>query len=395
MNTPTLDLDLEAPDAFALLTGLMLVDLGVTMAGTAGPSVVFALCSIYVFGTAVVLVGAALVDLDWRRWGRPLAAGVVAALLAVVTVAYLAVATSTPGTDVMAFQGQAAALAVDGTNPYTASLSTAEQFPTAQLDGGYVDSYSYPAGAVIATLPTYAVGHADYGRLAVLVATALLATILVVDAPPRYAILAPAGVVVNDLIMWPVGALVDALWLAPLALALRALPAVPLAADRLDASAVAIGVATTMKQIPWFVTPFVLVWVLRTSGRRAAARYVAVAVATFGLVNSPLALTAPQAWLHGALTPIVGSGAPLVHSGVGLSALTRAGVYALPRWYHTALVVAAALGGLAWYWRRFEHVRYLGWVAWAPLLLLHYRSFPTYISTAVPIATLAFFARTR
>lgn len=388
-----LDLDIEASDAYAILAGVLLFDLGVTMAGTAGPTWLFAVSSMYVFGTSLVLVCAGVLDIDMARWGRPLAAGALLAIAAVLLVTWVFVAPAVPETDVMAFLGEATSLTLEGTNPYTVSLATGGQYPTPQLDGTTVSRYSYPAGGIVATVPSYLLGIRDWGRLTTLFATFGVAGLLIRDAPGQHALLALVVVLVDDFLVWGLAGLTDAMWVFPLLIAYRHLPESRLATERPIASAVAFGIATTMKQTPWFAAPFVLVWMLRTRGRRAGMQYVTVAISTFGLINAPFTLTAPQAWLTGALTPLFGNGSAPVHAGIGLSSLTKAGVYALPKSFHTSLVVVATLGGLGWYWRRFDRVRWIGWFAWAPLLLLHYRSFPTYLTSGIVVAVFAFFGR--
>ena len=92
---------------------------------------------------------------------------------------------------------------------------------------------------------------------------------------------------------------------------------------------VALGLACSIKQGPWFCVPFLMVGVAleaRRAGRspfRCGARYGATVVAVFAAVNLPFIIWNPSSWLHGTLTPFI---EPLVADGQGLVSLATHGI---------------------------------------------------------------------
>jgi uncharacterized membrane protein len=45
------------------------------------------------------------------------------------------------------------------------------------------------------------------------------------------------------------------------------------------------------------------------------------------------------------------------------------------------------------YWRRFDDVRWLAWLAFAPLLFFNYRALANYVIAAAPVAAMVLVAR--
>jgi hypothetical protein len=375
--------DIEAPDGYCLLAAILVLQMGVTMAGTGGPSLLWAVANIYVFGTGAALMVVAVSDVDVREHGRPIAGGAALALLVAVTVAWLFVRQTPPETDVALFLGAAVDAVYEGVNPYTVEIAATGDYPTPQMDGTTVSRYSYPYGAVLVTSVTRLAGD-QFGRLATILATAALAGVMVYDAPHDLAPLALLSLLIDEFVGYGLIGLIDALWLAPVAAAMHYWP-VGGRRPLLGRSAILFGVAVSVKQTPWFIAPFLVVWLLRDRGPRATTAFVAIAAAVFALINGAMVLDAPRAALRGVFTPLLGNGAAPVHAGIGLSSLTMSGVFPVAKWGHTVLVVGAMVVGLAVYYRR-PALSWTAWIAFAPLLLLHYRSFPLYVTVAAPLA---------
>jgi uncharacterized membrane protein len=389
------DLDefvLEAPDTYAVLAGVLTLHVGAEMAYAREPSVIWGIASVYVFGSALLLIGAGITDVDLDRWGTPLAVLAASSILSAVGLTYVLIHGSPIGTDALAFVNEAAGTLLAGESPYTGTYTLGDQFPTPMVMGGEVQQYSYPIGSAVVAAPFRAVLE-DGARVAVMLSVAALAGTLLYVAPSHLAPLAYASLLVGDFVTWGVADLTDPLWMAPFALALVTWPWSRVGPDRLWTSGVLFGVAMTMKQQPWFCAPFLMLWVARERGWPTAARYVAVVAATFFAIHAPVIAMAPEAAITGLLTNLYGPSGTLVHLGVGLSALTLSGALPMTKGAHTALMGLAGVAGLALFWWRFDDLRWVAWVAWAPLLFFNYRSLANYFVVVAPLAVLIVVAR--
>jgi uncharacterized membrane protein len=155
---------------------------------------------------------------------------------------------------------------------------------------------------------------------------------------------------------------------------------------------IALGLACSIKQTPWFCVPFLVVGVAleaRRSGRSpwTAVRYLAIVVIAFAAVNLPFFLWGPHAWVQGSLIPFSKG---LVADGQGLVTLAihgSTGGVLLP-----LLSVAAALAFVAllaafviWYPR----VRRV-WLFLLPaVLFIPGRSLASYLLDFFPAAVVA------
>ncbi len=92
---------------------------------------------------------------------------------------------------------------------------------------------------------------------------------------------------------------------------------------------VALGLACSMKQTPWFCVAFIAMGLFieaRASGRpavRLVVGYLAIVATVFTAVNLPFIVWQPTAWARGTLLPIR---QPLVADGQGLVTLALHGV---------------------------------------------------------------------
>jgi hypothetical protein len=243
-------------------------------------------------------------------------------------------------TDSAALDHVAARALAHGHNPYTASLSsaslllnTAAQFWTYTVSGGHVANVSYPAGSFLAYAPAFALGFhhqvVDWMDLYAWLASALLLFFLV----PRYlrwlaVLITLTGIFTGmfsgggtDVTFIPFAMLAVwhwdrygkgkeagiARWIGPIAL----------------------GLACSIKQTPWFCVPFLVIGIYietRRSGRSpvpVVTRYLGIVVAVFAAVNLPFAIWSLSAWWHGTLTPLT---QPLVADGQGLVSLALHGL---------------------------------------------------------------------
>ena len=243
-------------------------------------------------------------------------------------------------TDSAALDQVAARALTHGHDPYTASLSSASLllrtpagFWTYTVTGGHVVNMSYPAGSFLVYAAAYALGlhHAvvDWVDLLAWVASAVLLFLLL----PRSLRWLAALVGMTGFFMGLfTGGGTDAV----------VVPFAMVAVWRWDRyglgreaglarwiGPVALGLACSVKQTPWFCVPFLaagLCLEARRSGRRPlplVARYLAVVLAVFAAVNLPFVVWDAPAWWHGVLTPLA---QPLVADGQGVVSLALHGI---------------------------------------------------------------------
>lgn len=394
MNLPEPDFDLDAPDAFAVLAGIFTLHIGAEMSFAREPNILFGIASVYVFGSALLLVMAGITDIDIERWGRPLAGLAFLALMTGVGLTFVMIRGVPIQTDALAFINEASAALLAGQSPYTVTMTMGDAFPTPTVMGGHVSTYSYPLGSALLAAPFRAVLE-DGARVPVLLGTAAAGTLLIGYAPHDLAPLALLSMLIGDFVTWGVADLTDPMWVAPLLGAVVLWPWSRVGPSSLGWSAVLFGVATGIKQQPWFCAPFLFIWVWRERGLRTAGRYAGIVAATFGMIMLPSFALAPVATLEGLLTNLYAPGGTLVHLGVGLSALTTSGAFPIAKTAHTVLMGLAGVTLLVGYWLEFDRVKWLAWVAWAPLLFFNYRSLANYFIVVAPVAVMVLIASRR
>jgi len=243
-------------------------------------------------------------------------------------------------TDSAALDHVATRALVQGHNPYTSALSSTrllldvpQSFWTYTLTGGHVSTVSYPAGSFLFYAPAFALGFrhevVDWMDLYAWLAAALLLFFLLPRAWRWIAALVTLTGVFTAIFS---GGGTDA----------AVIPFAMLALWRWDRfgrakeaglarwiGPVALGVACSIKQTPWFLIPFLVVGVAietRRAGRSpfpVMARYVAIAAGGFLAVNLPFIIWSPGPWWHGTVLPIT---QPLVADGQGVVTLALHGL---------------------------------------------------------------------
>jgi len=270
-------------------------------------------------------------------------------------------------------------------------LSRVESFPTPLINGGTVSRFSYPMGSIWATVP-FAPLVPDPTRVAVIIATAITGGIMLLSAPHGLAPLALLALVSGEYVTWGVSALTDPLYVAPLIASIYYWPWGNVGTPNLKKSGLFFGLATAMKQQPWFCAPFLFIWIWKDRDLRSALSFGTIASAVFGLVNLPGVLLSPVATLKGVFTPLIGDGGTMVHLGVGLATLTTSGTFPIAKSAHSLLMILMAVCYLMLYWR-YERLRWTAWIAWVPLLFVNYRSLLSYIIPAVVVIGYIYIAR--
>lgn len=358
-----------------------------------------ALVGVALAGFAICWCGAS--PRSWLHQGLALAS----VLAAIATPQFVSLHTRLYySTDSAALDEVAGRVLAKGHDPYTSSLAAAARlfktptsFWTYTVSGGHVANVSYPAGSFLAYAFGFALGfHHDvvdwvdlYAWLAALV---LLFFLLPRDLRWLGALVGLVGFFVNAF----ANGGTDALFV-PLTL---------LAVWRWDRygrgrgaglagwiGPVALGLACSVKQTPWFCVPFLVVGVAfeaHRSGRPAlplAARYLAVVLGAFTVVNLPFMVWSPEAWWRGTLTPIA---QPLVADGQGLVSLALHGLTGGADLRlltdATGLVLLALLAGFAAWYDRLKRI----WPLLLPVVFfVSPRSLSSYLIDLFPLAVVA------
>lgn len=379
----------------AVIAGAVLFKIGFAMFHVmpplGEPAAFAAIVAVYVAAFALIFAGVAAVDLS--QWGRPLSLLSLGALFLGFYASYL---TNTGGgylgTDGILFTRYSVDLLLAGENPYAHSMLPAfEQYPidnrfvTYRVDGSIVSSLSYPALSVLLFIPQALLGIPNLNLTTVAVLLVVLA-FLSYESPPQLA-LVPIIVMFADpnLTFFSYGGVFDILWVLPLLLAMRFWHR-----NRLDVAAAFVGLAFAVKQTPWFIGPFLAVWLYQESETLAAFRTRAVTCLGYGfggflLPNLPFILWDVRAWASSVLTPVA-SGAALVKQGQGLTLVSVSGLYGLPKTFFTLTLLLALLLALVIYALYFDRLKWAAWIVPAVILWFNYRSLANYFIFFVPVA---------
>lgn len=360
---------------------------------------------------APLLVAVALVGFTvcWcaaspRSWWHQ-ALALVSGLVAVATPRLVGVHTRRfYDTDAAALDHVAARALVHGHDPYTTSLSSAALllktpagYWTYTITGGHVLNVSYPAGSVLAYAAAYALGfHHEVVDWVDLVAWIVSAVVLFLLLPRSLRWLAALVGMSGFFMGLFTGGGTDAVFVPFAMLAVWRWDRYGLGREAGVArwlGPVALGLACSVKQTPWFCLPFLVAGIVVEAHRAGrpplplAARYLAVVLAVFTTVNLPFIVWGPAAWWHGVLTPMA---EPLVADGQGLVSLA---LHGLTGGVDLGLLTAASALALltvlvafvAWY-DRLKRI----WVLILPAaFFLSPRSFSSYLIDLFPVAVVA------
>ncbi|RLF16177.1 MAG: hypothetical protein DRJ97_01790 [Thermoprotei archaeon] len=346
------------------------------------------LCALLLYVLSFVLIVEAFTDLDLTRVTRSLTVVVIALFAA----AFVFSAPNAPRycTDAMLFTRYAVELLLEGHNPYAYSMQQAllkyatmdYRWLTETLEGAPVSTYSYPSLSFLIYVPAFLAGLRDVG--AVMAAFfCLTAFFLVKETPQEYRLL-PILILFLDpmlAVLSYVGAH-DVVWMFFLLLAMKYFN--PRSKDSLRVSAILLGVAFAVKQTPWLILPFLVIWTVKEAGVKRAAELISIAALVFLAPNLPFMLWDFNSWLEGVLTPVA---KPLIPQGYGLVALVYEGYVYLPKEFFTVATVTVAATLLALYWLNFnDKVKYLAWVVPMFVLFFAWRSLPSYFMFFIPVA---------
>jgi uncharacterized membrane protein len=297
-------------------------------------------------------------------------------------------------TDALAFAHYSAILLSHGVNPYTQDLQSAlsmfsvdPQFITLTPNGGLVSTLNYPALQVFLFLPVVWLGLHD-ARVVVYIFE--IASILVVylwapkEIRPLALIPLFAG---SDLaVNFSAGAVTDFLWVLPLLLMVVYI-------DRPTIAGIMFGLASAIKQTPWILAPFLLVWYLQSHQTlqlkerlKRTETFAIAALASFIIPNLGFMLADFGAWYSGVVTPAFGN---LVVLSQGLSLITLAAGVPLPPTFYLIATLSVAGALLVCYFTYFERLALTVWAFPAIVLWFSYRGLQNYFIFWTPLLVMS------
>lgn len=276
-------------------------------------------------------------------------------------------------------------LLLNGLNPYApANTANVFSFLSSRLNGtltsiatpystgGFVTSLAYPALAVFAYLPAnilnfnpsatfiplYAIfplivywGYTKYNSRALAIVPVFL---ILLD--PSYLIQVGLG--------YP-----DILWVifTTLSIAFYKKPA---------ASGILMGLSIAVKQIPWLLIPFLIIFVYREVGKRASLQWTVTALGTFLLVNILFIVWSPADFFGALFAPEIQS---LVGIGFGPSQLAFLDILPLPRVFFSYMVIAVFISSVVVYFGYYNHLKYAFLAFPVIIFLFNYRLLLPYV----------------
>lgn len=307
------------------------------------------------------------------------------------------------GTDSIAFGQYAAQLVLHGVNPYVSSMLPAlaefrvpSTFATHYLTGHIMTSMSYPAGSFLLYVPFLLIWHT---QAAVVVDTgfwiATLALLWVV-LPKDLRFVAGLFFGIALYSDYVIGGVTDVLYLPFLIVAVWRWDRFGDATERSLArwvGPVAMGLAMSVKQTPWFFVPFLVVGVALEAHARgnkwltSGARYAGVAGGVFVLVDLPWIIANPGAWWSGSVAPLLDQFVPMGEGLINISLVQRLGGGMLEGY----TIAGAAVLGLAFlaFSFRYEHVKQIWILLVVACFYFTPRSLGNYLITMLPVALVA------
>ena len=296
-------------------------------------------------------------------------------------------------TDALAFAHYSALLFSKGVNPYTQNLDSAltmfsvnPQFITLTPTGDLVSTLNYPALQFLVLLPIVWFQLRD-ARI-IVYASELLSLLVIYYWTPREVrsiallpLFAGSDLVIN----FTAGSVTDFLWVLPLVLMIVWI-------DRPWLAGIMFGLACAVKQTPWLLTPFLIVWFFRNGSQHRFTRsrntlmFVACAITAFIIPNAWFMWLNFSAWYTGVVTPAFGN---LVVLSQGFSLITLALGVPLPPEFYLITTVAVAVTLLVNYYVYFDRLKLTIWAFPAIMLWFSYRGLQNYFVFWMPLLVMS------
>lgn len=295
--------------------------------------------------------------------------------------------------DIGAFSLYSANLTLQGENPYTQSMLPAiEKFEevnrgTPLMNGGYVGSLSYPSLSFLYLVPQVALGYQNlfFTTFLFVILTGL---ILVLAPEPKYSLM--GGFTVHFFVNVLQFSGVEFTWLSMLLLGIWFWE------PKRYVSLFFIGLSFCFKQIPWFIAPFLVIWILKENnswktGITEVFKQFGFLGTVFLIPNLPFMIDSGYQWLQGVFTPLSSTGT-LIQLGVGFSQLSLSLKY-LPNSFFTTVMLLFIFCSMAFYWLYFDEIKWVAWIMPSLILWFNYRSAGKYIMVMIPILAFVYLVK--
>jgi uncharacterized membrane protein len=294
------------------------------------------------------------------------------------------------GSDSLAFAHYAAILFVKGVNPYGRDLQDAlrvfsvdPQFITLTPSGSIVTILNYPALSFLLFVPAVICGVTDMRVVIFLFEiVALLSIYFWADVEIRPIVLLPVFAGADLAINFSSGSIADFLWVLPLIYVVFSL-------KRPWLAGVFYGLSCAIKQTPWLLAPFLLIWIYSdqvepTQGERLrrSAGFVVAAAAAFLVPNLWFIYQDYSLWWQGVITPSFGN---LVILSQGLSMISEIGYVPLPPHFYLITFIAVFVTLILNYAVYFDKLRHVIWVMPMLTMWFSYRGLQNYFIFWIPL----------
>lgn len=241
------------------------------------------------------------------------------------------------------------------------------------LDGAIQNRVTYPAFPTELLLLFDLVGLGSV-RLVSVLAQLVLFVLLFIGAPAKIKPLVLLPIFAfADFINLPMQGVQDVVWSALLL-------AMILAWSRPIWRAIFFGLAVSFRQQPWFVAPFLLIylWKGESGGAergKGVLQFVAISAGIFLITNLPFIVWDPMSWAMGAFEPSYAAFNMYSH---GLGALSQYGLASFPREFYSLLQASFYLIALVVYWRHTKGFGQAFWIFPGIFFWLYYRGLDNY-----------------
>jgi uncharacterized membrane protein len=351
-----------------------------------------AVLTLLIYGASLFVIALALMPSStvFKFRNFPLVPLVLSTLVSVYVVAEIAYRGSYR-TDVLAFSQYAAILVTKGLNPYTQDLTAALTMFAVQpsdltplTSGSYLATFQYPSLHFLVFVPFILTGLRDMRW--VLVAFELgVIFLLLLKCPEnlRPMLILPLFAGSDLMINFTASSVSDMLWVLPLLIAAFNLD------ERPQLSGVFYGIACAVKQPPWLLAPFLVIYILRNRKLKAnreklqrVGEFLVPAVALFTLVNLPFAYGDAAIWFRNILAPI---SSDLIILSQGPAVLSQVGLIQVGRAFYSILAISVLVVLVANYYVYFEKLKYLVWILPGVILWFSYRALTSYVIYWMPL----------
>lgn len=137
-----------------------------------------------------------------------------------------------------------------------------------------------------------------------------------------------------------------------------------------------LGIAAAIKQIPWLVIPFFLIFIFKESGAKASAKWLISASGIFFLINLPFIILGPSAFFNAILGPEFQQ---LVGIGFGPSQISFLAILPISKIVFSSLVVTVLIASIIVYFVQYKKLKFTFLAFPIIIFLFNYRLLLNYV----------------